>query len=248
MIQRRPALLLPFFLALSLHVAGAVCITRLAGPPSNRPGTPSPVRRLRIELQSLPPAPAGTSARLEPVTPAPIAAPPPPELVAPAAVAPTPPEVEATAAPPPRPAPQASSEAPTRPAPTSSPETSGAVAGSEDEGSGFGDATAPPMFAAAPSEAPAWVIDGQIAPRYPLLSRLRREEGRVVVRVALDAAGRPIDGTVETPSGYAALDRAALSAVNRATWSVRPGTPLVNATTNAIVRVPIDFRLEPGGS
>jgi TonB family protein len=65
--------------------------------------------------------------------------------------------------------------------------------------------------------------------------------------VALDGDGRAIDGSVESSSGYEALDRAALTAVRRATWSVRPGVVADRAATNAIVRVPIDFRLDAAG-
>lgn len=251
MIERRPALIVPFLLALLLHAAAAVCITRMAGPPSRRPVARPPEGRLRIELQPLPPAPSDASPGADPVPPAPVAAPVEPAPATPVPVAPTPPAADAPPAPPAMPAspvmaPPAPAPAPESEAAPSSSETPAAAAGGEGEGEGSGDASASPVPASAPSVAAAWVVEGQISPRYPLLSRLRGEEGCVVVRVALDAAGRANDAAVELSSGHAALDRAALNAVRRATWSVRPGATLADATTNARVHVPIDFRLERG--
>ncbi len=62
---------------------------------------------------------------------------------------------------------------------------------------------------------------------YPSLSRRLGETGRVVVRVLIDALGRPVEVIVHTTSGFARLDRAAIDAVHRALF--RPysenGTP-----------------------
>ena len=58
------------------------------------------------------------------------------------------------------------------------------------------------------------------APTYPALSRRLGEEGRVVVRVELDAQGRVENARVATGSGVARLDAAALAAVR--TWRCNP--------------------------
>ena len=51
------------------------------------------------------------------------------------------------------------------------------------------------------------------APAYPMASRRLRESGMVVVRVELDEAGHVANARIETSSGFARLDEAALSAV-----------------------------------
>jgi protein TonB len=56
-------------------------------------------------------------------------------------------------------------------------------------------------------------------PVYPILSRRRGEEGRVVIRVTISAQGAVRGAQVETSSSYSRLDRAALAAVNMAQFS-----------------------------
>ena len=63
--------------------------------------------------------------------------------------------------------------------------------------------------------------DVDIRPRYPLGSRLRGEEGTVTLKIRVGAKGRAEDIKVATPSGYTALDRAAVSAVWRASFTPR---------------------------
>jgi protein TonB len=88
-------------------------------------------------------------------------------------------------------------------------------------------------------------LTAPLTPRYPLLSRLHAEEGVVTVRVTLQLDGRVTDARVETSSGFAALDRAALTAVRGAAWRVRQAPESqAAAVTNVIVRVPVAFRLE----
>lgn len=60
--------------------------------------------------------------------------------------------------------------------------------------------------------------NGRLVPHYPTSSRRRGESGVVVVRVLIDAAGRPGSARVERSSGYPALDRAAMDTVARATF------------------------------
>ncbi|MGE0652269.1 MAG: TonB family protein [Alphaproteobacteria bacterium] len=80
-------------------------------------------------------------------------------------------------------------------------------------------------------------------PRYPWLSRQKGEEGRVVLRVAVDEEGRAIDVTVLASSGHGRLDRAAASAVRR--WRFAPANNGGRAIVGA-VDVPVTFRLSDG--
>ncbi|HMQ17649.1 MAG TPA: energy transducer TonB, partial [Sphingopyxis sp.] len=57
-------------------------------------------------------------------------------------------------------------------------------------------------------------------PRYPLESRRRREEGRVLLRVLVGTDGRVARISVAQSSGHRRLDEAALAAVRK--WRWRP--------------------------
>lgn len=56
----------------------------------------------------------------------------------------------------------------------------------------------------------------EIKPRYPLGSRLRGEEGKVVLDVTIDTRGRTRNVAVKTSSGFSSLDKSAVAAVRRA--------------------------------
>lgn len=77
-------------------------------------------------------------------------------------------------------------------------------------------------------------------PAYPVSSRRRGEEGRVVLRVHVSAEGRAAKVEVQDSSGHERLDESALAAVSR--WRFVPARrgsePLA-----AWVRVPIVFSL-----
>jgi protein TonB len=77
-------------------------------------------------------------------------------------------------------------------------------------------------------------------PAYPHLSRRFGEEGRVVLRVLVDAQGRPQAVEVERSSGFARLDRAAVQAVRR--WHFVPARR-GERTVSEWVMVPIVFSL-----
>lgn len=106
---------------------------------------------------------------------------------------------------------------------------------------------APPTANVAPLAAPvqpprfdAEYLDNP-KPAYPALSRRLSEQGRVLLRVHVDAEGRAVEVEVQTSSGHARLDDAALAAVRR--WKFVParrGTEPVAAW----VRVPIEFTLK----
>ncbi len=78
-------------------------------------------------------------------------------------------------------------------------------------------------------------------PDYPPAARLRGQQGLVVLRVEVSAAGAPLSIAVVSTSGHTVLDKAALAAVEQ--WRFKPaaqaGTPV-----NGAVEVPIQFRLE----
>ncbi len=103
-------------------------------------------------------------------------------------------------------------------------------------------ATPAPPAVTVPVTAPRFNADYLInpAPAYPALSRRMNEEGRVLLRVMVDADGNPAALEVHTSSGFPRLDQAALEAVRR--WKCVParrGDEAVAGTVN----VPIDFRL-----
>lgn len=78
-------------------------------------------------------------------------------------------------------------------------------------------------------------------PPYPMTSRRRGETGRVLLRVAVSAAGQPTQIEIVRSSGYSLLDQAAQQTVGH--WRFVPArrgsTPV-----DSHVRVPIDFSLE----
>jgi len=76
------------------------------------------------------------------------------------------------------------------------------------------------------------------APAYPTESSRRRERGVVMLRVLVDALGRPVQIQVERSSGYTRLDDAARAAVQKALF--RPYE--VNGVAQpAQVLIPIEF-------
>ncbi len=104
-------------------------------------------------------------------------------------------------------------------------------------------ATAPaPQPVPAPLTAPRFNADYLInpAPAYPALSRRMNEEGRVLLRVMVDADGNPSALEIHTSSGFPRLDQAAPDAVRR--WKFVPARRGDEAVAGA-VNVPIDFRL-----
>lgn len=79
------------------------------------------------------------------------------------------------------------------------------------------------------------------APAYPGLSRRQGEQGRVILRVLVNAGGSADEVQVRTSSGFPRLDEAARDTVRR--WrfvSAKRGTEPVAAW----VLIPITFRLE----
>lgn len=78
------------------------------------------------------------------------------------------------------------------------------------------------------------------APAYPPVARRRGLEGKVVLRVAVTAAGATADIAVLSSSGHAMLDDAAARAVRA--WRFRPAQRS-GVAIDSILEVPIVFRL-----
>jgi len=97
-----------------------------------------------------------------------------------------------------------------------------------------------PRPAARAADEPRPVIVRNPAPRYPEFARRKGWEGRVVVRVSVDANGRPTQTVISKGSGYSVLDQAALQAVK--TWRFRPRT-LGGVPMAGTVDVPVNFSL-----
>lgn len=113
-------------------------------------------------------------------------------------------------------------------------------------------APAPPTSAAAAtssSPAPAPVVPPRFnaaylrnpAPAYPVGSLRRKEQGKVVLRVLVDAGGGAEAVKVQTSSGYERLDAAALETVKQ--WKFVPARQ-GEKPVPAWVLVPISFSLE----
>lgn len=81
----------------------------------------------------------------------------------------------------------------------------------------------------------------QPAPDYPAAAQRAGEEGTVIVRVDVDANGKPTDVAVAQSSRSRELDRAALRAVRH--WTFEPAMRDGKAIAST-VQVPVDFRME----
>jgi protein TonB len=79
-------------------------------------------------------------------------------------------------------------------------------------------------------------------PAYPAISKRLGEQGRVVVRVLIDENGLPQQAELQTSSGHARLDQAALNAVM--SWHYVPGRKAGRAQAMWF-NVPITFDLKP---
>ncbi|MCL7713920.1 energy transducer TonB [Stenotrophomonas mori] len=98
---------------------------------------------------------------------------------------------------------------------------------------------APAPTAQAASDRPVPLPGHSPPPTYPPAALRRGESGTVVVRVDVDAGGRPLDARIIQRSGSRELDRAALAAVRG--WRFEParsnGQPMVGS-----LEIPFDFQ------
>ena len=79
------------------------------------------------------------------------------------------------------------------------------------------------------------------SPRYPQRARRMGYEGLVMLKVLVDENGRVDDLEVLKSSGYAVLDRAAITSVK--TWLFEPGTE-AGKKKKMWVKIPVRFQLE----
>ena len=124
------------------------------------------------------------------------------------------------------------------------------LASATDHSAPLAGAAAPaPPVVAAPAPSPEPVVPPSFnaaylnnpPPEYPRIARRNREQGRVMVRVLVNEAGRPERIELGEGSGSSLLDQAALDVVRQ--WRFVPArrgqTPV-----SAWVLVPIVFRLD----
>lgn len=76
--------------------------------------------------------------------------------------------------------------------------------------------------------------------RYPHEARMNQWEGRVIVRVVINAQGQLLDASVAMGSGYAVLDRAALEAIKES-CPLTLSQPL--GRERIVLRIPIQYKL-----
>lgn len=81
----------------------------------------------------------------------------------------------------------------------------------------------------------------RIQPEYPAQAFRAHEEGTVVVRVDVDARGKPTNADIARRSGSRELDRAAVDAVRR--WQFKPALKDGKAIAST-VEVPVEFKLD----
>ncbi|MGG5820050.1 energy transducer TonB, partial [Falsiroseomonas sp. HW251] len=187
-----------------------------------------------------------------PVTPVPPQLPPPPAAPAPPAQlamlppppppeerqASAPPPAEAPSTPPAPPRPPPRPAQPAQPAPRTiwSPPSRTAPPG---EGVPMASGAGTAAGALVPPRTASGVRNPQ--PDYPLASRRRGEQGRVVLLVHVEPDGRVRDLAVVGSSGYPTLDAEAERAVRR--WRFEPAT-IDGRATFSTTTVGISFRLE----
>lgn len=257
-------------IVLGAHLAGLAALAQLAERPL-RPAEPAPIQVALIAAPSLPagepqagaqpappqpPPPEPAPPEPAPPEPAPPPPPPPPPEPAPAPPEPAPPPPKPK--PKPKPAPQRPPKPAPRPAPpppTPAPAESAPLQAPVQAPASTAPAAVPApaavgtpsagSAAAAPIRATEARFDAAYlnnpTPIYPMASRRLREEGRVMLRVRVSAAGLPAQIELRTSSGSGRLDRAAQDAVAR--WRFVPARRGGQAI-EAWVLVPIEFKLQ----
>ncbi|WP_137971001.1 energy transducer TonB [Pseudomonas sp. F(2018)] len=214
-LSRREAVLLGLF-ALTLHGAVLYWLSQRSEPVL--PEVPVVIPPMTIEFAAPPPPPE------------PVIEPPPPPVVEELAVKP-PPKPEPPKPQPPKPKPKPKPvpkpvEPPPQPPKAETP-----------------PAPQPPKPAPAPVETPPSANAAYLknpAPEYPSLAQRRGWEGTVLLRVHVQANGKPSEIQVQKSSGREALDEAAIRAVKR--WSFVPAKR-GDQTIAGWVTVPLAFRL-----
>jgi protein TonB len=128
-----------------------------------------------------------------------------------------------TVAPQPAPTPLAIAPSANTPAPSAA--TPAATAATQSNATGSSNAPAAPPAPPAPPkiELPSSDADylNNTKPAYPAISKRLGEQGRVVVRVFIDADGQPSQASVKQSSGFDRLDQASVETALK--WRYAPG-------------------------
>ena len=251
-------------LPLALSVTGhAICVALLILLPSTLTPPPEPPVTGGIEVAFLPAMPKTevppveaemTPPTTEPPPPEPEPPPPPPDEPVVATEPPPPvPEVPAPVVEPPPPTPRRPVVKPSQKPVQHRPEKTEASLAPQPTQPATA-AVAPPQTAYAPTPVPAPVPSTEVSPgyrallsawleshkRYPDSSRQRGEEGRAVLRFAIDRGGRVLDFAVAQSTGHANLD-ASLEEMMRG--AVLPPFPAGMTQPRIDVSVTIRFSL-----
>lgn len=138
---------------------------------------------------------------------------------------PTPPVPAPTPTVTPQPAPTPLAIAPSANTPAPSAATPAATATTQSNATGSSNAPAAPPAPPAPPkvELPSSDADylNNAKPAYPAISKRLGEQGRVVVRVFIDADGQPSQASVKQSSGFDRLDQASVETALK--WRYAPG-------------------------
>lgn len=138
---------------------------------------------------------------------------------------PTPPVPAPTPTVAPQPAPTPLAIAPSANTPAPSAATPAAAAATQSNATGSSNAPAAPPAPPAPPkiELPSSDADylNNTKPAYPAISKRLGEQGRVVVRVFIDADGQPSQASVKQSSGFDRLDQASVETALK--WRYAPG-------------------------
>lgn len=112
--------------------------------------------------------------------------------------------------------------------------------GSEQESAGDRERAPANQAKAAPADRPATPV-ARMRPTYPPTAFRAKQQGTVLLRVAVDAQGYVSGVDVVRPSVSPELDRAAISAMQEWTFepAIKAGQPVAS-----MVEVPVEFKLD----
>lgn len=78
--------------------------------------------------------------------------------------------------------------------------------------------------------------DTVLRPRYPFVSRMRGEEGVVIITATLNSEGRVVDTIIKKTSGHTALDSEALRTLKRAVFHEKKGRTMSGHVVERVFR------------
>ena len=78
--------------------------------------------------------------------------------------------------------------------------------------------------------------NGNEIPVYPLIARINKWEGQVILHATLNTEGKVVNVVIQTSSGYEVLDKAAVNAIKK--WEIKH-----NSKSEMVVLIPIVFKI-----